>query len=73
MEQIEDGQVDHKILAVMNGKETSLGEDMRTKLVEFSSHVFDHIPGKTMQIGEFRDQSAALAYLREHQDPALAG
>lgn len=72
MEQIEDGEIDHKILAVLESEEAHLNGDTKLGLVEFTSHVFDHIPGKKMQIGAFRDKAAALDYVRQHQDPPKA-
>jgi inorganic pyrophosphatase len=72
MEQIEDGDVDHKVLAVLRGEEASLDLATKQTLIEFASHVFDHVPGKTMRVGEFRDQRAALDHLQRHQDhPAM--
>lgn len=68
MEQIEDGEVDHKILAAVRGENSALDDAIKQTLVEFASHVFDHIPGKVMKIGAFRDKDAALAHIRQHQD-----
>jgi inorganic pyrophosphatase len=69
MEQIEDGEIDHKILAVIPGEQASVDDAIQRQLADFARHVFDHVPGKTMQIGAFRDANAALAHLRQHQDP----
>jgi inorganic pyrophosphatase len=69
LEQVEDGEIDHKVLAVLEGEATKLDGDNKLRLVEFTSHVFDHIPGKKMQIGNFRDKEAALEYVQHHQDP----
>jgi inorganic pyrophosphatase len=68
MEQIEHGEVDHKVLAVLRGEEESLDLATKQTLVEFASHVFDHVPGKTMRVGEFRDQRAALDHVQRHHD-----
>ena len=68
MEQIEDGEVDHKILAVMPGEPLEVEISTREALVEFASHVFDHVPGKQMQVGAFRDRRAALEHVKQHQD-----
>ena len=73
MEQIEDGEIDHKILAVMESDPVTLDEGIKQTLVEFADHVFDHIPGKTMRIGAFRDQEAALDYVRRHQTSPEVG
>jgi inorganic pyrophosphatase len=68
MEQIEDGQVDHKVLAALPGEEVKLDSNTRESLIEFASHVFDHVPGKSMKVGEFRDQKAAADYVLLHRD-----
>jgi inorganic pyrophosphatase len=70
MEQIEDGEVDHKILAAMRGEEVELDAKTKRVLIEFASHVFDHVPGKRMQVGEFRDREAAVEYVLRHRDVA---
>lgn len=68
MEQVEDGKVDNKILATIHDEPVALDDEIRHSLVEFARHVFDHVPGKVMVVGGFRDKAAALAYLRQHQD-----
>ena len=68
MEQIEDGEVDHKVLAVLPGEQQALDLKIEQTLVDFCSHVFDHIEGKTMKIGGFLDKDAALKYVLQHRD-----
>jgi inorganic pyrophosphatase len=68
MEQIEDGQVDHKILATLPGQHVKLDSNTRQSLIDFASHVFDHVPGKIMNVGEFRDRQAAIEHMRRHTD-----
>ncbi len=68
MEQVEDGEIDHKVLACMVGEVKDLDETRKQALVEFAHHVFDHIPGKRMEIGRFLDREAALQYVDQHQD-----
>jgi len=67
MEQIEDDQEDHKILAFIPSEEISFGENTKILLIEFVSHVFDHIPGKRIIAGIFHGREAALNYLRQHE------
>jgi inorganic pyrophosphatase len=69
MEQVEDGEIDHKILAVLDGETGTIDGDIQARLVDFASHVFDHIPGKTMRIGAFRDKRVAMEYLQRRQNP----
>ena len=68
MEQIEDGEIDHKVLAVILGEDKPLNDHIKQVLADFCCHVFDHVPGKTMQIGQFRDAKAAMDYVAHHDD-----
>ena len=67
MEQIEDGEADHKVLALLHGDHPLQGIPA-LELNEFVTHVFDHIPGKIIKIGRLMDRDAALKYLRDCQD-----
>jgi len=68
MEQIEDGEIDHKVLAYLAGEQESLDEGKKQIFVDFACHVFDHIPGKRMEVGRFLDSEAAVKYIEEHED-----
>jgi inorganic pyrophosphatase len=70
MEQVEDGEIDHKILAVLGGERPELDRSKRQVLVDFARHVFDHLPGKRIKVGEFRDADAAVRFLRQHSAKA---
>ena len=61
--QIEDGKIDHKILGVCCGDAAALQETNITRVQEFARHVFDHIPGKVIQVGEFFDKKSAEGYI----------
>jgi inorganic pyrophosphatase len=62
LEQIEDGEVDHKVLAVLPGDRFEL-DHAESALRQFVSIVFAHVPGKRMTIGRLLDRQAAEAYL----------
>jgi inorganic pyrophosphatase len=62
LEQIEDGEVDHKVLAVLPGETFELSQ-AEPALRAFVSSVFAHVPGKQMTIGRLLDRQAAAAYL----------
>ena len=62
LEQIEDGEVDHKILAVLPGETFELSQ-AEPALRAFVSGVFAHVPGKRMTIGRLLNRHAAEAYL----------
>lgn len=68
MEQIEDGEEDHKILAVLPGEDFELTDIVKTQLKEFTEHVFDHKEGKKMRVGNFYDKDKALETLADSQD-----
>ena len=72
MEQVEDGKEDHNVLAVLRGDEERLDGETEQELVEFVSHVFDHVAGKTVLAGNFRDRESAIDYIRDHEDRAGA-
>ena len=68
MEQIEDGKPDHNVLAVFLGEVAAPTRTMIETLTEFVSHVFDHVPSKSIQVGEFRGREAALSHIARHQN-----
>lgn len=68
MEQIEDGEEDHKILAVLPGEDFELTDIVKAQLKEFTEHVFDHKEGKKMCVGNFYDKDKALEALADSQD-----
>lgn len=68
MEQFEDGQIDHNVLAVLPNETTELTCQIKQKLTDFVRHVFDHIPGKKIQAGEFLGADAASQHIEQYQD-----
>jgi inorganic pyrophosphatase len=65
LEQIEDGEVDHKILAVPSGGSATIDQAVVAVLKEFISGVFSHVPDKRMEIGRLLDRNAAESYLSQ--------
>lgn len=68
MEQIEDGEEDHKILAVFPDEEIAITEEIKTTLRDFAEHVFDHLEGKKMKVGNFYEKEEALKLLEKSLD-----
>ena len=68
LEQIEDGEIDHKVLAVLPGTDARLDAATLAALRTFIAGVFAHVPGKRMEIGRLLDRPAAETYLQECQD-----
>jgi inorganic pyrophosphatase len=62
LEQIEDGAIDHKLLALLPGETFELAE-AEPRLRNFVAHVFAHVPGKQMTIGRLLGREAAHEYL----------
>ena len=58
LEQVEDGEIDHKVLAVPSG--AVIGA-----LRKFISGVFADIPNKRMEIGSLLGRDAAESYVRQ--------
>jgi inorganic pyrophosphatase len=69
MEQIEDGKEDHNVLAVPRDEEERIDTKTKQELVEFVSHVFDRVAGKTILAGDFHGRESAIDYIRQHEDP----
>ena len=68
MEQFEDGKEDHNVIAIMHDGEANIEEGLRETLVEFVTHVFDHIPGKQISAGAFLGRDAAFRHILTHTD-----
>ncbi len=68
MEQIEDGQEDHNVLAALLDEEAIVDDKTKQILTEFVVHVFDHIAGKRISVGRFLGRDAALAHILSHRD-----
>jgi inorganic pyrophosphatase len=63
LEQIEDGEVDHKVLAAPVGEVAMIDDGVLRNITAFVQAVFAHIPGKTMKIGRLLDRRAAEDFL----------
>ncbi|MDP2409751.1 MAG: inorganic diphosphatase [Pseudolabrys sp.] len=68
LEQVEDGEVDHKVLAVLAGETATLDDALAAKLRDFVRGVFAHVPGKRMEIGRLLGRAEAEAYIRACPD-----
>ena len=65
LEQVEDGEVDHKVLCVPTGAESVVDGDAVDAIRAFIMSVFAHVPGKKMQLGSLLDTTEAKRYIRE--------
>ena len=62
-EEIEDGEEDHKILAVPVGQTWDIDEELRRTFTAFSEQVFSHLPGKKKVVGRFLGLTEAEALI----------
>jgi inorganic pyrophosphatase len=63
LEQVEDDEVDHKVLAVLIGERIALDDAVEASLKRFITEAFAHVPGKRMEIGRLLPRPAAEAYV----------
>lgn len=64
-EWFEDGEEDHKILAVIKGEDTEVTEEIKNKIAYFAEHFFDDKPDKKYRMGEFFGRDEALELIRK--------
>ncbi|HEX2216430.1 MAG TPA: inorganic diphosphatase, partial [Xanthobacteraceae bacterium] len=64
LEQVEDGETDHKVLALLPGESVGLNGAVLAQLTDFVSGVFAHVPGKRMEIGRLLGREAAESFIR---------
>lgn len=64
LEQIEDGETDHKLIAVPKGEIIAIDDSVVSAIRHFAANVFKHVPGKKMEIGRLLDADAACTYLQ---------
>lgn len=68
-EQEEDGQQDHKVLAVLKGESREVDEKTRALLKDFVENVFAHKPSKKMAVGRFLGIKDAQALIMNSTNP----
>ena len=68
LEQIEDGEEDHNVLAALPGETPEIDQAMMDTFREFTLHVFDHVPGKQIAVGKLFPREAAEAHIRASSD-----
>lgn len=74
LEQIEDGETDHKVIAAPVGEARAVDDAIVARLTAFIGGVFAHVPGKRMTIGRLLGAEAADAYLAQcREEPSTSG
>ncbi len=68
LEQIESGEPDHKVLAVVVGQKAVLPDGVLEVLQEFIYGVFSGFPDCVVSVGPIHSRDSAVRYLRECRD-----
>jgi hypothetical protein len=69
LEQIEDGQIDHKVLAALPGETVEVGSELLAELRDFIYAVFTQFPEVSIRIGRILPRDAALQHIQDFRDP----
>jgi inorganic pyrophosphatase len=65
VEWFEDGEEDHKILAVIKGESYKITNEVKEKLTHFASSFYKHAPNKKYQLGKFYDKTKAEELIKK--------
>lgn len=68
LEQNEDGEIDHKVLAAIPGQDVELGQELLKELQDFIYAVFAKFPEVHVRVGHILPQEAALNHIQEFRD-----
>lgn len=68
LEQRENDEIDHKVLAAMPDKHVDLSEKLLKELQDFIYAVFARFPEIQVRVGSILPREAALRYIQESQD-----
>ena len=68
LEQVESGEPDHKVLAVVAGQKAVLPDGVFEVLEEFIYAVFSQYPDCVVCVGPIRSRDVVVRYVRESQD-----
>ena len=68
LEQDEDGEIDHKVLAVIPGQDVKLNDGLLKELQEFIQALFSKFPDMRVSVGPLRPRAAALHHIQKYRD-----
>ncbi|MCJ7725254.1 MAG: inorganic diphosphatase, partial [Acidimicrobiia bacterium] len=69
LEQVEDGDIDHNVLAVPLGEPPEIAPEVVALLGEFIIRFREHQPEVVSTVGRLLGRAAAVAYVEAHRDP----
>ena len=67
LEQVENGEVDHKILAALPGSEPALDRALNDLLRDFITAIFRDFPRVQVEVGAIRDADTAADFIARHR------
>ena len=67
LEQDEDGEIDHKVLATMPGQDVELSQGLLEELKDFIYAIFARFPEVSIRIGDILPREAALHHIQKFQ------
>jgi len=67
LEQFEDDEIDHKVLAVLPGETSTVDLETQEKLRTFIKTIFADHPDINIRVGPVHSREAALNYIRKFQ------
>lgn len=65
LEQIEDGEIDHKVLAALPGREVELTSDVLGELRNFIHLIFKRFPDVRIEIGNILSREEAIHHIEQ--------
>ena len=68
LEQVEDGEIDHKVLAAMPGQQVEAGQALQKELRGFIYSVFRKFPDVHVHVGRLLPRQAALDHIEAHRE-----
>jgi inorganic pyrophosphatase len=68
LEQEEDGEIDHKVLAAIPGQDVELGQRLLEELRDFIYAVFAQFPEVRVSIGRILPREEALNHIQQFRD-----
>lgn len=64
LEQDEDGEIDHKVLAALPGQDVVLDQELLEQLRDFIDAIFVHFPRLSVTVGRILPREVALEHIR---------
>lgn len=68
LEQHEDGEIDHKVLAALPGQDVELGPELLKELQDFIYAIFARFPDAQVRVGPIQPRAAALNHIQHFRD-----